>query len=163
MVTRVCFDSNAWIALLNDESDKDLGSLREWLTIAARRDARLIVPAIVAAEVAVNPDLAAVSTFESLMQRPEIDVVDITTTVASFAGKLRRQTLNANKTNKSIKTVRMIDALVIASSHLSGADYLLSHDIGVQKLNGMFGIAPQIGPFDTGLPKMPLFDDNLND
>lgn len=37
---RVCFDNNAWSAILNNETDKDLASLAHWITRVEEAESR---------------------------------------------------------------------------------------------------------------------------
>lgn len=155
MTHRICLDNCAWSALVRNEDNKDLSSLREWFVLAEAREARIIVPTIVVAEGATKSDAKARDTFLRAMDSRFIELVDLTKTVAEYAGQLRRQTIEANARGEAIRKLKTPDAIIIASAHLANVDYLLSSDDDIIRMNGMFDLSPTIGPFSTGLPKRP--------
>ena len=160
MTYRICLDNCAWSALVRNEDRKDLASLREWFELAEAREARIIVPTIVVAEGATKSDEKARTTFLLAMDSKFIELVDLTKTVAEYAGQLRRQTIEANARGEAIRKLKTPDAIIIASAHLAHVNYLLSSDDDIIRMNGMFGLSPIIGPFSTGLPKrtQPMLD-----
>ena len=60
---RVCLDNNGWSAVLNNDTDKDLQSIRRWFKLAQERQCRVVVPAVVVMEASANPNLFAVEQF----------------------------------------------------------------------------------------------------
>lgn len=157
---RVCFDTNAWSAIFNRETDKDLESLAEWLHRAEAKKCRIILPTVTIGEIHASSNRRAVAEFDSIIQGDAFEVVDFTQTLAVRTGALRRASIEANAADQSVKKLKMPDAMIIVSADAAGCDYLLSHDQGVQGLNGRLDIRTKIGPYRTGLPDddRPLFD-----
>lgn len=161
---RVCFDNNAWSAILNQEHDKDLESIERWFKLAADRQCRIVVPTLVVLEASAMPDKAAVAKFQAIIRRPEFELIDLSSTIAMNAGQLRRMLIDANKQDGKTKTLKTPDSIVVASADAANCQYLLTSDSGMVKLNGRYNLKPTIGPCDTGLPdpNQPLFDDQTD-
>ena len=159
-IIRVCFDNNAWSAILNGETDKDLHSIQRWFSLAENRQCRIVVPTLVVLEASAMPDVTAVDKFQAIIQRPEFELIDLSSTIAMQAGKLRRRLIEANSIDNATKTLKTPDAIVVASAEAANCNCLLTHDRGILKLNGKCGIKVKIGPYSTGLPDpdQPLFD-----
>lgn len=159
-VPRVCFDNNAWSAVLNREEDKDLESIERWFKLALNRRCRIIVPTLVVLEASTMPDREAVQKFQAIIRGREFDLIDLTSSIAMEAGKLRRQLIDANKRDGTTKTLKTPDAIIVASADAAQCQYLLTDDIGIQRLNGKHGLTVIIGPYKTGLPDpdQPLLD-----
>lgn len=151
-LVRICFDTNAWISILENEPHADLASLGAWMDAATRGEATLLVPTIVATEASVGKSATSTSIdqFEKVLLNPFVDVLDLTAVIAISAGKLRRQVLDTKR------KLRTPDAIVIASAILYGADFIISTDADVLRLNGFPGIKPVIGPPATGLKQPGL-------
>lgn len=151
MVPRVCFDTNAWISILNQESHIDLDSLMLWAGKVQDGKATLLVPAIVSTEVGAGPDEASIRQFENALKQPYVEQIDITHSIGLRAGKLRRQVLDHGW---KLKTP---DAMVVIAAETFRANFILSTDKDVIRLDGNFGLRAKIGPPSTGLD-LPLFD-----
>lgn len=138
--TRVCFDTSAWSALLNREVDKDLESLDSWLKRIDLNRAILIVPAIVLCEAYAHPDQNMVDRFEGALLRSNVELIDISMSLAK-AGGLLRKAVKADGMN--IKTP---DAIVVATANLFRADYLITCDSRhIVRMDGKYNLSPKIG------------------
>lgn len=157
---RVCFDNNAWSAVLNQEEDKDLESIERWFKLAAARKCRIVVPTLVVMEASAMPNSAAVDKFQAILKRPEFELVDLSSTIATQAGQLRRLLIDANRNDGKTKTLKVPDAIIVVSADAAKCQYLLTDDSGMTKLNGKYNLRPTIGSYETGLPDpdQPLFD-----
>lgn len=157
---RICLDNNAWSAILNRETDKDLESIERWFKLAANRQCRIIVPTLVVMEASAMPDAAAVDKFQAILKRPEFELVDLSSIIAINAGQLRRSLIDANRRDGKTKTLKTPDAIIVASADAAKCQYLLTNDVGMAKLSGKYNLRPTIGSYETGLPDpdQPLFD-----
>ncbi len=106
------------------------------------------------------PKCAAVQKFQAILRRPEFDLIDLTSTIAMEAGRLRRRLIDANKRDGVTKTLKTPDAIIVVSADAAQCQYLLTDDVGIQRLDGQHGLTPTIGPYKTGLPdpNQPLLD-----
>lgn len=155
MGPRVCFDSDSWISILNQETHVDLESLMVWAKKIQEGKATLLVPAIVSTEVGADPDDSKLIQFENAMKQPYVEQIDITHAIGMKAGKLRRDVLNHGW------KLRTPDAIVVAAAETFRASYVISTDKDVLRLDGNFGLRAKIGPPSTGFD-MPLFDQGHN-
>lgn len=151
MAVRVCLDTCAWIDLLNSNEEADLESLRGWAREVDQKRAILLVPAIIACEIACGPDEARISQFEAFLKQPYVEQLDVTAVIGQAAGRLRRQVLNERM------KLRTADALVVITADHYRADFIISTDNDMLRMDGKYGIRAKIGPPATGHDQ-PLFD-----
>ncbi len=130
--------------------DADLGyHICGWVRRVDKGEAILLVPAIVAAEIACSPS-DDLHDFRAMLDRPEIEQLDVTVPVAMEAGELRRRAKNDDL------TLKIPDALVVSTADHYLADYIISEDKDICRLNGRYGIRAVIGRPETGHDQ-PLF------
>lgn len=151
LYARVCFDSSIWNAIINQEEEHDLLSIQSWIKMIELGKATLLIPSIVITELAAHPIQDRVKLFELFLLRSDVEQLDITSAIASNAGKLRRQVIGAGQKMKTP------DALIVAAAAYHRADLILSIDPHILRCDGKFGLAPKIGPPATGHDQ-PLFD-----
>jgi len=89
---------------------------------------------------------------EGILLQTFVDTIDLTSAIAFHAADLRRSVAQA-KPKLKLKTP---DAIVIASAIRANADFIISTDKHVYRLNGFPGIKPVIGPPQTGLKQLGL-------
>ena len=150
--TRVCFDSSVWNALVNREPHHDLTSIDGWITKIDSKKAKLLVPSIVIAELAAHPDKKLFDVFEAYLNKTQVEILDITTSIAKRAGQLRRRMKNERLLN-----IKLPDVLIVAAADCHRADLILSVDAGILRCDGQFELSPKIGRPNTGF-NQPLLD-----
>jgi len=119
-----------------------------------RGDATLLIPTIVITEATVGKELTplAQQMLEGILLQTFVDTIDLTSAIAFHAADLRRSVAQA-KPKQKLKTP---DAIVIASAMRANADFIISPDNRVNRLNGFPGIKKVIGPPQTGLKQLGL-------
>ncbi len=148
---RVCFDSSVWNAIVNREERHDLASIEGWIASIDTGKAKLLVPSIVIAELAAHPRQDKVHLFESILDRSNVEQLDITTSIARKAGQLRRKIIDAGL------SIKLPDLLIVASADYHRADLILTVDSNILRCDGEFDLTAKIGLPSTG-HNQPLFD-----
>ncbi len=147
---RFCFDTSAWIAFLNSEEAHDLDSIKAWMKKFDSGQARMLIPSIVVSELFAGPATEKAEIVEKFMLRPEVEALDITPPIAKIGGVLRRSVINDGM---KLKTP---DALIIAAADYHKADYIISVDSHICRMDGRFGLTSKIGLPITS-HELPLF------
>lgn len=144
-MTLICFDTSIWSASFNKDATKDLRSINRWMERIVEGEAKLLVPSIVMAEVAANPDANKVQTFKRFLLNSFVDSVDITTGIAEKAGELRRRVINDGR------TVHTPDALIAAAAEHHHCDYLFSFDSDLLRMDRKYLLSVRIVEPSFGL------------
>lgn len=141
----ICWDTNVWLAYFKQEADKDLDSIKAYLTDASKGVVRILVPAIVQAELFAGAE-DKLHTIEQMFQRSYFDHADLSTTIAREAGKLLRKAKDAKAAGKLMlkKAPKLVDYLVLAAAELYEVDELHSYDSDLLELDGKLGIRVKI-------------------
>lgn len=150
-LVRVCFDTSVWIAILEKDQDHDLASITGWIDRVDRQKATLLFPTVVLCELFSSRDDARQRIIDLYLQRPNVELLDLTLSIAKAGALLR---VDADSDRLKLKTP---DALIIASASHHRADILISCDRGIVRLDGQYGIKCKIGLPACGFDQ-PLFD-----
>jgi len=129
---KYCWDSNVYLAWLAQEPDKPLDCIELIINEIESQSAVLIFPVTILPEVIeVKPNPAALDEFRRFLQRSSVRVMNITLEIAEKAGRIRQKLKTENQ-----KSLKLPDALIIATAILSKADALHTFDTGLLTLNG---------------------------
>lgn len=149
---RICFDTSAWNALLNKEAEHDLPSIQGIINDFDLGKCVMIIPAVVSCEVAATPNPDDLVIFNGMLDRDNVERIDITFEVSARAGLLRRSVI---KSKMKLKTP---DALIIACAQAYNADLLISVDGDITRMGGKHGLTISIGKPAAYFPRS-LFDE----
>lgn len=118
----------------------------------------LIVPTIVICELAASDKQITADDFSRLLLRSNIEQADITLPIAIAAGELRKAVRSDTSTDGK-KNLKTPDAIIVAAANHLRADFLISGDAHMLRMDGKYGIRCKICPPASFVqqPELPNF------
>ncbi len=149
---RLCLDYSAWMAVFNQDHPTEMVSLEAMVTAFDKGTICLLIPAVVITEIAAGPP-SQLATVQSFVLRSNVEQLDITFPVGVAAGQLRAA---AKAAKLKLKTP---DALIVAAANYHRADFIVSVDSDICRMDGKFGLTSRIGkPNDYFKGSQPLLN-----